>query len=360
MEVPSRIRDYRVIFPESPSFVEELAALPQAAFVVDQNVLDLYRDGLLRPLPQEAVIPFTAVEENKEIGSVTALFDRLLEHPAKKNLVLVSIGGGITQDVTGFAASTLYRGIEWIYLPTTLLAMADSCIGSKTSLNYRAWKNLVGTFYPPSAVHLHLPFVGTLSELDYASGLGEVAKLRVMGGEDSAHAFHRTLPLLRRRDPRALAEEVRSSLLVKLDFLRDDEFDRGRRNLLNYGHCLGHALETASSYRIPHGQAVVVGMLFADILSRRRSLLSQETERFLAREVLIPLLTAPLEKDDLLPGKILPGMMKDKKRTGKGLAVIMLREGYDLVKAVDVGMPEAEAALADLCRLLEERGPIPA
>ena len=119
----------------------------------------LYRTGRLASLDPSTVIVVPIEEELKTIGTVQLLYDRLLERPAKRNLTLVSVGGGILQDVSGFAASTLYRGINWVFVPTTLLSQAGRCIGGKTSLNYGAFKNLVGTFYPPSQIAIYTPFL---------------------------------------------------------------------------------------------------------------------------------------------------------------------------------------------------------
>ena len=351
IRVSSRIRDYEAHITDFPSFMGDLASLPNSVFVVDENVFSAYQDNVLQPLINSDTILFTATEEQKTISSVISILDRLLSKSAKKNLNLVSIGGGITQDVTGFVASTLYRGIEWVYVPTTLLAMCDSCIGSKTSLNHGLGKNLLGTFYPPSRIYLHPPFILTLSDYDFASGLGEMAKLKIMGGDESARRFAENIPCMLAKDMAVLGQEIRECLQVKMKFMENDEFDRGRRNLLNFGHCMGHALEAASAYRVPHGQAVIVGMLFANIVARHRGILSSQTEKTLAR-LFLSILTVPLTQSDLATGTILAGMKKDKKRTGAGLAIILLREDYDLIKATDLTEQEVATALSELEREL--------
>ena len=351
ISVSSYIRDYEVHFTEFPSFVEELASLPNSFFVVDKNVFNLYHDSLLKPLSGSTVMLFTATEKQKALSSVITIYDQLLSKSAKKNLNLVSIGGGITQDVTGFVASTLYRGIEWTFVPTTLLAMSDSCIGSKTSLNHGLGKNLLGTFYPPSRIYLHLPFVLTLSDSDFASGLGEMAKLRVMGGRASICEFTKDISSLLAKDMTVLGREIRACLLEKIKFMRHDEFDRGRRNLLNFGHCMGHALEAASAYNVPHGQAVIVGMLFANIVSQKRGLLSTQTEEKLMR-LFLSLLIAPVARTNLVLNAILTGMKKDKKRIGKGLAIILLQDDYSLIKVTDLSEKEVKIALLELGNIL--------
>ncbi len=344
IKVRSNIRDYEARFTESASFVGDLRKLPNCVYVVDENVWRLYSDNRLKDLSSEDTVVLPISEEGKSLESVRLLYDELTKHSAKRNMTLISIGGGILQDITGFAASTLYRGINWIFVPTTLLAQADSCIGAKTSLNYKSFKNLIGTFYPPSRIYIHTPFLKTLSEVDFFSGLGEVIKLYLMGGESKLREIVDLLPHIASREPDALNTCVRESLLVKLSYIADDEFDTGKRNMLNFGHCFGHALESVSNFEIPHGQAVVMGILLANKVARLRCLLSPELERRLAETVLLPGLVLRPRKEDIDLGMLVEAMKKDKKRTGAGLALIMMKDNYEMVRVSDLS--EAEVAHA--------------
>lgn len=295
--IKSNIRDYTVSFPESFQFLQELEQYRERCYAIDKNVWRLYSEGPLKDLRHSDVIVLPIEEELKSLESVQKLYDYLVQRSAKRNLTLISIGGGILQDISGFAASTLYRGINWVFIPTTLLAQADSCIGAKTSLNYKAFKNLIGTFYPPSQVLIHTPFLLTQEDVDFYSGLGEVVKLHMIGGTDSMHRIIAALPAIIGREPDALLESVQSSLLIKKGFITEDEFDTGRRNMLNFGHCFGHAIESAARYEIPHGQAVVLGMLLANIVARERGLLSDEFYQFIMRELLLPSLAVKVRSD---------------------------------------------------------------
>jgi len=347
MPIRSHIRDYSVSFEDDPSFIGELAATKDACWIVDANVWELYRQSALAPLAEAdvAVMPFD--ETRKNLETVTSIYDRLVEKAAKRNLTLISVGGGITQDVTGFAASTLYRGVRWIFVPTTLLAQADSCIGGKTSLNYRAFKNLVGSFYPPSHIHLYTPFLRTLTEEDYASGLGEVIKLYLMGGLDRQAALRGQIDALFARDDAALRQSVAEALRIKISYMEDDEFDTGKRNLLNYGHTLGHALESVSNYRIPHGQAVIIGMVYANAIASERGRLAPAKAAALA-VLLRRTLTARPTGEDLTPEPLLDAMRKDKKRCGQQLPLIMLQDDGSLVRVNDLTEQEARAGLTQL------------
>ncbi|MEN6320673.1 MAG: AroB-related putative sugar phosphate phospholyase (cyclizing) [Syntrophaceae bacterium] len=345
--IKSHIRDYDVTFIDYHDFSHLFVKYSQRIFVIDHNVWRLYANDLLRELTDEKVIVLPIHEEGKSLETAQNLYDNLIQYAAKRNMTLISIGGGILQDISGFVASTLYRGINWIFVPTTLLAQADSCIGSKTSLNYKNYKNLIGTFYPPSHVYIYPQFVLTQSDPDFFSGLGEVVKLHMMGGDKKVIEILDLLPGIIKRNAVALFTSVKNSLLIKNDYIADDEFDTGKRNLLNFGHCFGHALESTSEFEIPHGQAVVLGMWLANIVARNRGLLSEGQNEFIAHNLLLPTIVINSEKDFLNTRKIIEAMKKDKKRTGKDLAVIMMKDNYEFIKVNDVKESEVTEALSE-------------
>lgn len=352
IQIKSNIRDYRVHLAETTDFLYGFDRFPQRCYVVDSNVWRLYGDTSLREIASSDIIVLPISEERKTLQTVQELYDRLTECLAKRNMTMISIGGGILQDISGFAASTLYRGINWIFVPTTLLAQSDSCIGSKTSLNYKGFKNLIGTFYPPSEVFIYIPFLVTQEDVDFFSGLGEVIKLHLMGGDEKIQEIIGLLPRIVQKEPAALLTAVQNSLLIKQSYIASDEFDTGHRNLLNFGHCFGHALESTSNFAIPHGQAVVVGMLLANMVARRRGILSEERQNFVARELLLPGLVVRPKQEHLDANAITEAMKKDKKRTGEGLALIMMKDGYKMIKVSDLTPSEVSSALADLNAIL--------
>lgn len=348
VELHSRIRDYGVSFQTDGAFINDLVARRNRVFVVDENVWAAHREGVLAPLPADDVYVLRIGEELKNLDSVQLVWDRLLEGAAKRNMTVVSIGGGICQDITGFAASTLYRGIGWVFLPTTLLAQADSCIGSKTSLNYGRFKNLLGTFFPPNEVHIYSPFLATQDDSDYFSGVGEVAKLHVMGGPASAKRLSDAMDGIVARDAEALGRAVRDSLQVKRSYMEDDEFDTGRRNLLNYGHCFGHAIESATGFAVPHGQAVVIGMAIAQGVARARGIETDTSQMALLDRLFDEALPAQYVPDSLDIDAVLEAMKHDKKRTGEGLVLVMAADGFEMVKIEDLSEAEARDALGTI------------
>ena len=353
MTISSNVRDYTVHFAGDTCFFEGFARLPDRLFVIDETVWQYYGDGCLNSIPAEERMLFTVSEERKNLDGVMEIYDRLMERSAKKNMTLISIGGGIIQDVTGFVASTLYRGLNWVFVPTTLLAQADSCIGSKTSLNYKRFKNLLGTFYPPAEVHIYPPFLRTLSEVAFLSGLGEVIKLHIMGGKWTTAALTANLDAVLNRDATALLQVIQSSLAIKKSYMEGDEFDTGRRNLLNFGHCFGHALETVSNYAIPHGQAVVVGILFANLAAVQRGLLDKAAAENLSGSLLRKSLSVSILNEYFDTDQIMEAMKKDKKRIGEGLVVVMMKDDYSFVKVTDFTNDELNGVLQRLRQLLQ-------
>jgi 3-dehydroquinate synthase len=346
MRLKSKIRDYFVYFAESPSFMMDLVELPNSLFIVDEMVWLHHAAGCLSCLHDTDMILLPVNEERKSLSSVEDLYEQIMDRSPKKNLNLISIGGGITQDVTGFLASTLYRGIRWTYVPTTLLAQTDSCIGAKTSLNFRRYKNLIGTFYPPAAVYIHTPFLATQNAVDYFSGLGELVKLHLIGGED-LQTLITALPSLFERDREVLSCSIKKALTIKQSYIEEDEFDAGRRNMLNYGHCFGHAIETATDFAVPHGQAVVIGMLLANMVAKNRNILSKKTARIYAEKLLAPIIHVDLNSLRIDDEKIIAAMQLDKKRIGEGLPLVMPTDGNVMVKVDDLTPAEVRSVLAD-------------
>jgi 3-dehydroquinate synthase len=346
LTIRSRSWEYQVLNSNSES-MNALFSTERAIFMVDGKVMDLYKEGALRAIPRDKIITIVAKEKSKTLPEIERVYQLLIKAGAKKNALLVAIGGGIIQDIAGFAASTLYRGIKWVLVPTTLLAQADSCIGSKTSVNLGKFKNLLGTFYPPVEIYLDTAFLGTLTEPDFRSGLGEIVKLAIIDGEESIGWLEGSLQSLLRREREALTEAIDRALRIKKRFIEEDEFDQGIRNYLNFGHCFGHAIESATNYRIPHGQAVSIGMILADIVAFKRGLISKERyERHRALEE--SLVSFDLRRLKLPIAKVLDAIRKDKKRTGKGLTLIMSTGKYEMKKVDDMLPSEVEAALERL------------
>lgn len=343
MVIHSRFKDYSVSIEKDFSFLDALKKTSNAEFVVDKKVYGLYRD-YFDELPEDRLFLVEATEEHKVIDTALAICEKMTEIPAKRNAHLVSVGGGIIQDITGFVANVLYRGIPWIFVPTTLLASCDSCIGGKTSLNYKKYKNLLGTFYPPDAIYICPSFFNTLSERDFESGLGEVVKFNIMAGEKGLSNIEQNIDLLLARNADVLTRFVYNSLEFKKGFIEEDEFDRGERVKLNFAHTFGHAIETVTQYAIPHGTAVAIGMIMANHIALRRELLDEDFARR-SEKVLLHVIHPEVNIGDYSLGLFINAMRKDKKQTSSQLtAVLMTNVPKDLKIVHDIKVEEVEDA----------------
>lgn len=247
--------------------------------VVSQKpVIEAVGLGSLRSFPLE-IIPNG--ERAKTLGTVRRLVDRMIDLGMTRQSGVIALGGGVVGDVTGFAGSVFLRGIRVVQVPTTLLAQVDSSVGGKTGVNHPRGKNLIGTFHQPSLVVADPRLVATLPGRDFRSGLYEVLKYGVIRDRVLFGHFERHGDKILGRDPELVEEIVHRSLAVKAAVVRADEREGGLRRILNFGHTIGHAIESAASYRrITHGEAVGYGMLGATRIASTLGMLAPaEAER---------------------------------------------------------------------------------
>ena len=254
-EIQSSLATYSVII-ESGLYDTLLREQHNDILIADEwfasSIAEAGRPGITLP----------AAEASKSLEAIPNLILELRSKGANRQTSLIALGGGIVQDVTAFIASVYMRGVYWTYFPSTLLAMTDSCIGGKSSINVGPYKNLVGTFHPPRSVYIDPSLVLTLTDNNRVSGLVEAAKICYCRGEDE---FLRYMALSPRTEMSVEQAEkiINCSLRAKKWFIEVDEFDKGERLLLNFGHTFGHAIEGASHFRIGHGVGVGIGILCA-------------------------------------------------------------------------------------------------
>jgi len=353
LELNSNIHKYEVSFEKDFSFLEELFTLEKKVFIIDKNVYKLYKD-VFKNMKKEELYIFNAIEKNKTLKSVEKIYEFLASKDAKKNMTLISIGGGITQDVTGFVASSLYRGIKWLFVPTTFLAQADSCIGSKTSLNFKKYKNIIGGFYPPNKIYIQTDFLNTLTKKDFYSGIGEVVKFSLLKESypKDIKPLIKTIENLKKDKDRL--KTIKHTMQIKKAYIDEDEFDTSKRNLFNYGHCFGHALENSSKYKIPHGIAVTIGMIYANIVSLNRGLISQKRFDELNKKLFLPNIYIKVKKEYLNKDILLDSIKNDKKRVGKDLTIIIpSNNDIQAIKINDFKVKEFKTAYDYLIKILK-------
>jgi len=291
-----------------------------AIFVIDDKLIDLHEDCFTSIVNGEYCIPVEAREQNKTLDYCQHVLQMLIGKQMRKNWTLVAVGGGIIQDIAGFSACILFRGIKWEFFPTTLLAQADSCIGSKTSLNFGKYKNLLGSFYPPSNIHVDVRFLDTLPVSELKSGIGEILHFFMIANS----------PLLTRlvdhydellSSPGLLKEYIIESLSIKKKVVEIDEYDRNERNVFNYGHTFGHAIETVSQYSVSHGQAVTMGMDIANFVSLSLGKMAARDFEFMHKILLKNMPVFHLRAD--MMERYFMALSRDKKNIGENLGCIL-------------------------------------
>lgn len=285
-------------------------------YVVDRNV---YR-SVKKFIDTDNVVLIDATEETKKFENLGPIIESLVLQNLKKDSKVVAIGGGIIQDIVCFIASNYMRGVKWCFIPTTLLSQSDSCIGSKSSINFGNYKNLLGSFTPPNEVYIAKKFLYTLSNLDFKSGLGEILKLYIIGGKDFD---------LNKISLDNIDKYVYQSLKIKQKFIEEDEFDLGIRNTLNYGHCIGHAIESATNFAIPHGISVSIGMDVVNRFAYDKELIKKSFYDKL-REMIFPLYEN-FKDVQISIDYIFSAQQKDKKNTIEKINLV-LPEGEKIKK----------------------------
>jgi 3-dehydroquinate synthase len=309
-DISSLSKTYTVNFDDT-LLSKDIAAMG-THFIIDKNVMEHLGLEFYNAAQSKAVYLLDATEENKSYDRIGQVIEYFLTNNLRRDSHLVAIGGGITQDIACFIASTFMRGIDWTFLPTTLLAQADSCIGSKSSINFGPYKNLLGTYNPPNQIYISNEFLHTLTPQDFLSGVGEIVKLFILNHQ----AVDVTAVTVD-----TVSEYVYRAQQIKKTYIEFDEFDRGPRNLLNYGHCIGHAIESATNFGIPHGIAIAKGMDIANRFALQQELITQEQYDTM-HSTIYPCYAAfdsyPINMD-----AIIPALSKDKKNTGNMFNLIL-------------------------------------
>lgn len=295
----------------------------QEHLIIDAKVAQLYSNLLGRALSGHSVLQIEATETNKSLEKLPGYIRYLLDRGIRRNHVLIAVGGGIIQDITAFIAATLLRGLSWRFYPTTLLAQADSCIGSKSSINVGSYKNQLGTFNPPCEIWISTDVLNTLDETEIRSGIGEMIKVHIISGLEDFRALAADYPKIA-CDKQTTVHYIRRALEIKKTKIEIDEFDRNERLVMNYGHSFGHAIESATHYAIPHGIAVTIGMDMANYLSLRLGLLGQEL--FEELHSLLAVNYSGFDRTPIPEDLLFAALGRDKKNTDRALSLILLRD----------------------------------
>ena len=244
----------------------------QGCLVVDRKVFDIHLKKYIK-IDKKRIYLVDASESIKNIDTVLNICEFYAMHNINKGSDIYVIGGGILQDLGGSASYLFKRGVPWSYLPSTLLGISDSCLGGKTAVNFKTYKNLLGLFSAPRELILCSDFIESLTFQDLACGYGEIFRLSLTGGEKSFVIFKNNIQNSLNGDKSAMKSLIISSLLVKKAVIEEDEYEINIRKSMNYGHTIGHAVEAITDFKIPHGIGVAIGILIENDLSRRLNMM---------------------------------------------------------------------------------------
>lgn len=324
----------------------------QIAIITDSNVAPLYADEVKAQLlsggrtAEIGICTIPAGEDHKTLDSIHTIYRFLLENHYDRSCLLVALGGGVIGDMTGFAAATWLRGVDFIQIPTTLLAQADSSIGGKTGVDLDGYKNMVGAFYMPRLVYSCVSVLHTLSAQQFSGGFAEIMKHGLI--RDSAfyewlldHIYE-----INGRDPDTLKEMLYRSNLIKKTVVEKDPFEKDERRLLNFGHTIGHAIEKYRNFELSHGECVALGCVAASYISWKKGFLSMD-EYYEIRDMFVPF-GLPISVENIDIPEVCRLVHADKKVAAGTLHFILLKKAGKAFIDSGVTDEEIEEALKEI------------
>ena len=324
---------YSIRFEKNFSYLaEEISKLGfvghKLCVVTDSNVAPLYLEAVKNALKEkfdkvyEFVIP--AGEQNKTLDNIKKLYEYLILNRFDRKDCLVALGGGVIGDMTGFAAATYLRGIDFVQVPTTLLSQVDSSIGGKTGVDFDSYKNMVGAFHMPRLVYMNLSVLNTLSDEQFSCGMGEILKHGLIKNREYFTWCMDNADKIQERDYETLLYMIKESCKIKRDVVEKDPTEKGDRALLNFGHTLGHAVEKLKNFEMLHGQCVAVGAVAAMKLSAMRGNVLEEDVA--NSEKCFEKFGLPVRAEGITAEQILQISKSDKKMEAGKIKFVLLQE----------------------------------
>ena len=296
--------------------------------VTDSRIKGLYADEICDCLKDKCreitVYDFPAGEKSKNLDTVRGIYEFLIRKKFDRKDMLIALGGGVVGDTTGFTAATYLRGVDFIQIPTTLLAQVDSSIGGKTGVDFDQYKNMVGAFYMPKLVYMNVSTLKTLDDRQYFSGMAEVMKHGLIKNANFYEWLIDSMYEIQERDLETLEEMVYKSCMIKKLVVEKDPTEKGERALLNFGHTIGHAIEKSKDFEMLHGECVALGCVAAAYISYKRELISSD-EYYEIRDMFVPF-NLPISIDRIDPEEIYELTLSDKKMENGHVKFILLKK----------------------------------
>lgn len=303
------------LLAQTGTWLKEIGFSDKLVIITDHTVKSLYGNTLKQSLTSSGfkvlILEVPEGEEQKSLETAGRLYQELTDGYAERTTPILALGGGVIGDLSGFVAATYLRGVPLIQIPTTLLAQVDSSIGGKVAVDHGRLKNRIGAFYQPRLVISDIATLKTLTPGELGSGLAEAIKYGVIWDGELFTYIEENLARIKSLDNRALETVVGRSAKIKAEIVAQDERDLDLRNILNYGHTVGHAIESVSDFKVPHGEAVAIGMLAAASISNKLDILDQA--ELIRLKNVIAGAGLPTELPSLQLEKLIQAMKHDKK-----------------------------------------------
>ncbi len=342
---------YDILFADSFSWLsdalKEINAPKKLLVVTDSNVKKLYADEVNSILQEKGydstICVFDAGEENKKMDTVLSICKSCLEHKMDRKSMIIALGGGVVGDMAGFAAAMFMRGIDFIQIPTTLLSQSDSSVGGKTGIDFMENKNILGAFHQPKLVYINVGTLKTLPKEQFISGMGEVIKHGIIRDSEFFDYLEQNSSNIKKLDDKTLINMDKINCSIKAEVVEQDEKENELRAILNFGHTIGHAVESAYNFEMTHGECVGLGMIGASYIAQKRDMIDiadlQRIERILTEYGFKTRVNLP-DKE-----KISEFMQNDKKKTMGRLKFVLPSAIGEVVQTTNVGQTEIFDAL---------------
>lgn len=343
-------KSYDILFSDSfngfAKAMSDINAPKKLLVVTDSNVEKLYADEvndlLIKNGYDSKIYTFTAGEENKGMDTILGICGACIEHEMDRKSMIVALGGGVVGDMAGFAAAIFMRGIDFVQVPTTLLSQSDSSVGGKTGIDFMESKNILGAFHQPKLVYINVATLKSLPNEQFVSGMGEVIKHGIIRDSEFFDYIEKNSDKIKTLDNETLIKMDKINCSIKADVVEQDEKENGLRAILNFGHTIGHAVESAYDFKMTHGECVGIGMVGASYIAYKRNMIDESTLNRI--ENVLDMYGFKIRVD--LPRKeIVYGyMQKDKKKIAGKLKFVLPTKVGEVMQTTDVSKDEIFAA----------------
>lgn len=343
-------KSYDILFSDSfnglAKAMSDINAPKKLLVVTDSNVEKLYADEvndlLIKNGYDSKIYAFTAGEENKGMDTILGICGACIEHEMDRKSMIVALGGGVVGDMAGFAAAIFMRGIDFVQVPTTLLSQSDSSVGGKTGIDFMESKNILGAFHQPKLVYINVATLKSLPNEQFVSGMGEVIKHGIIRDSEFFAYIEKNSDKIKTLDNETLIKMDKINCSIKADVVEQDEKENGLRAILNFGHTIGHAVESAYDFKMTHGECVGIGMVGASYIAYKRNMIDESTLNRI--ENVLDMYGFKIRVD--LPEKevVYGYMQKDKKKIAGKLKFVLPTKVGDVMQTTDVSKDEIFAA----------------